>query len=82
MFTNVKPLFYNGKKKIDTNYQSKHFEYTLISNILDRIYEITKKPLGYLRNDTKVDPFQHLVEIRTWGRKWKRVIDKIDEWAT
>jgi hypothetical protein len=25
MFTIVKPLFYNGKKKIDTNFHTKHF---------------------------------------------------------
>jgi hypothetical protein len=77
-----------GRRKlsptIKPNILKSMLEYTLISSILDRIYEMKKKktPLGYLRDDTKVDPFQHLVEIRTRGTKWKRVIDKIDEWAT
>jgi hypothetical protein len=31
-------------------------EYMLISNILDRICEMTKKPLEYPRDDTKLDP--------------------------
>ncbi len=56
-------------------------EYKLISNILNRICEMTKKPLEYPKNDTNLDPFRHLLKIKTWGTKWKRVIDKIDEWA-
>jgi hypothetical protein len=32
-------------------------EDTLISNILDRIWEMTKKPLEYPRNNTKLNPF-------------------------
>jgi hypothetical protein len=56
-------------------------EYILIS-ILDRIYEMIKKSLEYSRDDTKLDPLWHLLEIKTWGTKWKKVIDKIDEWAT
>jgi hypothetical protein len=56
-------------------------EFTLISSILNRIYEMKKKALGYWKNDTKLDPFRHLVEFITWGTKWKRVIEKIDEWA-
>jgi hypothetical protein len=43
---------------------------------------MTKKPLEYPRNNTKLDPLRHLLKIRTWGRKWKRVINKIVEWAT
>jgi hypothetical protein len=39
-------------------------EYTLISSILDRICEMVKKSLEYLRDDTKLDPLQHLFEIR------------------
>jgi hypothetical protein len=54
-------------------------EYTLLSNILDKICEMTKKPLKYPRDDTKLDPLQHLLEIKTWGTKWKRVIDKTIE---
>jgi hypothetical protein len=26
-------------------------------------------------------PLKHLFEIKTWGTKWKRVIDKTKEWA-
>jgi len=43
---------------------------------------MTKKPLEYPRDDTRLDPFQILLEIKTWGIKWKKVIDKIDEWVT
>jgi hypothetical protein len=32
-------------------------EYTLISSILDRFYEMTKKSLEYPRDDTRLDPF-------------------------
>ncbi len=42
---------------------------------------MTKKPLEYPRDDTKLDPFQILLEIRTWGIEWKRVIDKANEWV-
>jgi hypothetical protein len=57
-------------------------EYTLISNIVDRIYKMTKIPLEYSKDDTRLNPLQHLLKIRTWGTKWKRVIDKTNEWAT
>jgi hypothetical protein len=43
---------------------------------------MTKKPLEYPRDDTRLDPFQILLEIRTWGIEWKRVIDKANEWVT
>jgi hypothetical protein len=36
---------------------------------------MTIKPLEYLKDDTKVDPVQHLLEIKTWGTKWKKVIN-------
>jgi hypothetical protein len=42
-------------------------EYTLISKILDRIWEMTKKSLKHPRNDIRLDPFQHFLEIKTWG---------------
>jgi hypothetical protein len=42
---------------------------------------MTKKPLEYPRDDTRLDPFQILLEIRTWGIEWKRVIDKANEWV-
>jgi hypothetical protein len=56
-------------------------ECTLISSILDRICEITTKPWEYSKDDTRLLPLQHLLEIRTWGTKWKITIDKIDEWV-
>jgi hypothetical protein len=43
---------------------------------------MTKNSLEYPRDDTKLNPLLHLLKIRTWGTKWKRVIDKTDEWAT
>jgi hypothetical protein len=54
-------------------------EYTLISIILDRICRMTKKSLEYPKDDTKLNHLWHFLEIRTWGTKWKRVIDKIDD---
>jgi hypothetical protein len=46
--------------------------YTLISSILDRICEMTTKPLEYPRDLTLLDPLKNLLEIRTWGTKWKK----------
>ncbi len=46
--------------------------YTLISSILDRICEMTTKPLEYPRDPTLLDPLKNLLEIRTWGTKWKK----------
>jgi alpha-L-arabinofuranosidase len=37
--------------------------------------------LEYSKDDTKLDPLRHLFKIKTWGTKWKRVINKTDEWA-
>jgi hypothetical protein len=56
-------------------------EYTLISNILERICKMTKKLLEYPRDNTRLDPLRQLFRIKTWGTKWKRVIDKTVEWA-
>jgi hypothetical protein len=56
-------------------------EYTLISSILEKICEMTKKLLEYPRDNTKLDHLKHLFKIRTWGTKWKRVIDKTTEWV-
>jgi hypothetical protein len=41
-----------------------------------------KKSLEYSKDDIRLNPFQHLLEIKTWGTKWKRVIDKTNEWTT
>jgi len=54
-------------------------EYIFISRILDTICEMTTKPWKYLRDDIQLVPLQHLLEIRTWGTKWKRAIDKTNE---
>jgi len=48
---------------------------------MDRICEMTTKPWEYPREDTQLLPFQHLLDIITWGSKWKRVIDKTNEWV-
>jgi hypothetical protein len=45
-------------------------EYTIISNILDKIRKMIKTPLKYPRNPTLLDPFKHLLKTRTWGSKW------------
>jgi hypothetical protein len=37
--------------------------------------------MRYPRDNTKLDPFMHSLEIRTWGTKWKGIIDKTVEWA-
>jgi hypothetical protein len=46
MFVNMKPLFYNGKRKLTPNVTpntlESMIEYTLISSILGRICEMTK----------------------------------------
>jgi hypothetical protein len=42
---------------------------------------MTTKPWEYPRDDNRLLPFQHLLEIRTWGIEWKIIIDKTDEWA-
>jgi hypothetical protein len=41
-----------------------------------------KKSLEYSKDDTRLNSLQHLLEIRTWGTKWKKVIDKTNEWTT
>jgi hypothetical protein len=56
-------------------------EYTLILSILDRICEMTTKPLEYPRDPTLLDPLKNLLEIKIWGTKWKRKINKTTEWA-
>jgi hypothetical protein len=56
-------------------------EYTLILSILDRICEMITKHLEYPRDPTLLNPLKNLLEIKTWGTKWKRQIDKTIEWA-
>ncbi len=78
-------FFNNGKTQICRNGHTKHFktmiEYTLISSKLDRICKMTTKPLEYPRDPTLLDPLKNLLEIRIWGTKWKRQIDKTTKWA-
>ncbi len=42
---------------------------------------MTKIPLKYPRDDTKLNPLQHLFKIIRWGTKWKMVINKTNEWV-
>ncbi len=42
-------------------------EYTLMSSILDRVHEMTKKSLEYPKDHTRLNPLRHLLEIKTWG---------------
>jgi hypothetical protein len=51
-------------------------EYMLISSILNRILEMKRKPLEYPREDTRLVPLWHLLEIKTWGTKWKGQLKK------
>ncbi len=55
-------------------------EYILISSILERICEMSTNLWECQRDDSRLLLFQHLLEIRTWGKKWKK-IDKTNEWA-
>jgi hypothetical protein len=60
VFANVKPLSTMGRRKstpnVTLNILESIIEYTLISSILDKICEWTKKTLGYPRNDTILNP--------------------------
>jgi hypothetical protein len=38
--------------------------------------------LEYSKDDIRLNPLQYLLEIRTWGTKWKKVMDKANEWTT
>jgi hypothetical protein len=56
-------------------------EYTLITSILDKICEMTTKPLEYPRDPTQLNPFKNLLKIRTWGIEWKRKFGKTTKWV-
>jgi hypothetical protein len=75
-----------AKKKLSPSFTpntlKSMIEYMLISSTLERICKMIKKLLEYPRDNTKLGPFRHLLEIRTWGIEWKRVINKTKEWAT
>jgi hypothetical protein len=37
--------------------------------------------MKYPRDETQLFPLGNLLKIITWGIKWKRAINKINEWA-
>jgi hypothetical protein len=65
VFTIVKPLFITGRKKLTPNVTpnilASMIECTLLSSILDKICKMTKKPLEYPKDDTRLNPLQHLL---------------------
>jgi hypothetical protein len=61
---------------VTTNILNTIIEYTLISSILDKICEMTIKPLEYPKDPTLLDRLKNLLEIKTWGISWERKIDK------
>jgi hypothetical protein len=71
VFTIIKLLFYKGKEKlkpiITPNTLESMIEYMLISSILDRIYEMTKKTMEYRKDETRLVPLWHFLEIKAWG---------------
>jgi hypothetical protein len=74
-----------GRRKLTPNVILNNLEsmieYRLILSIFYRICEMTKIPLKYPRDDTKLNPLQHLFKIIRWGTKWKMVINKTNEWV-
>ncbi len=64
-FTMAKRKF---KTMVTLNTLETMIEYILISSTLDRIYEMIKTTLEYLRDFTLLDlGLKQLLEIRTWG---------------
>jgi hypothetical protein len=57
------------RKMVTPNTLETMIKYTLISRILNRICEMTIKPLEYPRNPTLLDPLKNLLKIKTWGTK-------------
>jgi hypothetical protein len=51
-------------------------EYTLISSILNKICGMITKPWEYSKDVIRLFPFQHLLEIKTWGIKWNFFLAK------
>jgi hypothetical protein len=47
-------------------------KYTLISSILNKICEITTKPLEYPRDPTLLDPLKNLLRIKTCRIEWTK----------
>jgi hypothetical protein len=40
-----------------------------------------KNTFGLSKRSHPLDPLRQLLEIRTWWLKWKKKIDKTNEWA-
>jgi hypothetical protein len=55
-------------------------EYMLFSSIIERFCKMTKKPLEYPRDNTRLNPLKHLLKIKTWGT-WEKIIDKTVKWV-
>ncbi len=75
MFIIVKLLLYNDKyfwTSIATPKNLGIYDWIYVNCILNRICEMTKKTLGILGNDTGLIPLLPLLEIKTWGTKWKK----------
>jgi hypothetical protein len=49
MFANVKPLIYNGQKKIDTKCHIKHFGINALLHIVPFCEGKNKKPEGFVK---------------------------------
>jgi hypothetical protein len=41
-----------------------------------------KKTFGVSKRSNIAKPLKNLLEIKTWGTKWKRKMDKITKWVT
>jgi hypothetical protein len=54
-----------GRRKLTPNVTpnilASMIECTLLSSILDKICKMTKKPLEYPKDDTRLNPLQHLL---------------------
>ncbi len=55
-------------------------EYTLITSILERICEMTKKLLEYLRDNTMLDPYEAYWHKRAVVSIFKNCIRNIGVW--
>jgi hypothetical protein len=42
---------------------------------------MTTKPRECQKDDTQLLPLQYLLELRHWGKEWKRTINKTNEWV-
>jgi len=61
-FTMAKKKF---TKMVTPNTLETMIEYTLISSILNKICEMTTKPLEYPKNLTRLNPLKNLLKVKT-----------------